>query len=418
MRNWTIPSTSIPSTLGYRSRPFRPAVITGIFIIVLSAGFSLQAQDRTALEKKREQLLEEIRFTERLLSKTRKDASTATADISALNRKIQLREDLIEGLEQEVRVLQREVRLNEGKIEDLNEQMEKLKANYAGSVYNSYKYQKVNQQLLFVLGAESINQAVRRLNYLRKLNHQRKEQAGEIEATADEIRKNLAALEVMRQDKSNLLAENRVQMKQLESEKVEKNSFVSRLKRNEQKYRDDIRKKDDEAKKLDKEIRLIIERELAARESNSSGLSRTPEALARLSQDFVSNKGKLPWPVEEGYVSRRFGKQSHPDINNLQVNNNGIDIRTAKDGPVRAVFNGEVVSVFTNPMFKHAVIVKHGEYFTVYTKLGSVNVKKGDAVSTKQVIGYAHTENGVSEVHLEVWKGKTNLDPYTWIASK
>jgi septal ring factor EnvC (AmiA/AmiB activator) len=383
-------------------------------VITLSAS----AQDRTALEKKREKLLEEIRYTERLLSKTRKDASTTTADISALRRKIKLREDLMGSLKAEVNAINREVRSNQREVDALNNQLEKLRENYAQSIYNSYKYQKANQQLLFILGAESFNQAYRRLNYLRKLNQRRKEQASEMEATAEQINKKIGELNSMKREKNNLLAENTVQMKSLEAEKAEKDKFVARLKQNESRYRDEIRKKDDEAKKLDKEIRLIIERELAAKEKSADGLERTPEAIAALSREFVANKGKLPWPVERGYVSRRHGKHSHPELSNIQVDNNGIDIRTSKDSPVRAVFNGEVVSVFTNPMFKHAVIVKHGEYFTVYTKLGSVKVKQGDRVSTRQLIGYAYTDNDVAEVHLEVWKGKTNLDPYTWIARK
>ena len=420
MKNWNIHFTSIPSM---KELPFK-SLFKGAFLFLFLISFSLSAQDRAALEKKREKILEDIRYTERLLSKTKKDANTTSADISAIKRKIQLREDLIKSLRSEVSALDREVKGNENSINELNDQLEKLRDNYAESVYNSYKYQKTNQQMVFILGAENINQAVRRLNYLRKLNQKRKEQSGEMEGARQAIEKKIAELESMKAEKSNLLAENRLQMKSLESDKTVKDKYVSRLKKDENQYRASIKKKDDEAKKLDDEIRLIIQREIAAaaaaanNEASPDGLNRTPEALALLSKDFVANKGKLPWPVEKGYVSRHFGKQNHPDLSNIQINNNGIDIRTGKDSPVRSVFNGEVVSVFTNPTFKHAVIVKHGEYFTVYTKLASVKVKQGDQLSTRDLIGYAFTDEDVAEVHLEVWKGKTPLDPYGWVAKK
>ncbi|MCP4122782.1 MAG: peptidoglycan DD-metalloendopeptidase family protein [Bacteroidetes bacterium] len=422
MRNWNTLSRLTP---GIRRYPFRRLFRTLVFPVLFLSVFSLSAQDRTALEKKREKLLDDIRYTERMLSKTKKDVKATAADISTLKHKIGLREALVSNLEAEVASVGRALRSNESSIKDLTAQLEKLKENYAGSVYNSYKYQKTNQQLVFILGAESVNQAARRLNYLRKLNQRRKEQGDEISATAKEVKKKIAELEVMKQEKTALLAENKIQMQSLAEERSTKDKYIGRLKKDEGKFRDEIKRKEAETKKIDKEIRLIIEREIAAREAaareaaaKGDGLIRTPEAIIQLSKDFTSNKGKLPWPVEKGYVTRYFGKQQHPELSNIQIDNNGIDIRTGKEAPVRAVFTGEVVSVFSNPMFKNAVIVKHGEYFTVYTKLGSVKVKQGEQLKTRQIIGYAFTDEDVAEVHLEVWKGKTNLDPYAWIVRK
>lgn len=384
---------------------------------------SVIAQDKTTLESKRKKLLDEIRYTEKLLNKTKSDAQSTSSDIATLKHKIHLREQLVSNLKSEVRTIGSEVAAEERAIDDLNDQLVKLKENYSKSVYNAYKYQKTNQQILFILGAEDMNQAVRRLNYLRKLNDKRKEQAHDIRDATEDVKKKVAELQSMMEEKKALLSENNLQMKSLESERSEKDKYIARLKKNEKNYRAEINKKDGEAKKLEREIRLIIERELAAAAAAAKGNSTdefelTPAAIAALSKEFYNNKGKLPWPVEKGYVSSRFGKQSHPEIANLQINNTGIDIRTGKDAPVRAIFGGEVVSVFSNPTFKNAIIIKHGDYFTVYTKLGSVKVKRGDKIKTNELIGYAYTEGGQSEVHLEVWKGKTNLDPYTWIARK
>lgn len=397
---------------------FRGAVARIFAGVLLLGALSANGQDRAALEKKREGLLNEIRQTERLLSKARSDVQATAADLSAINHKIKLREELIRNLEAEVASLNREQAGHQATIDQLNAQLEKLKENYGQSVYAAYKYQKTNQQLVFILGAESVNQAVRRLNYLRKLNQRRREQATEIAATTESVKQKIAELEKMKQQKTALLAENNIQMNSLADERALKDKFIARLKKDESRYRDEIKRKNDEAKKLDREIRLIIERELAARAKDAQGLEQTPEAVLQLSKDFYANKGKLPWPVEQGYVSRHFGKQPHPELKNLQIENNGIDIRTGKEAPVRVLFDGYVVSVFTNPVFKNAVIVKHGEYFTVYSKLGKVNVKAGDQVNTRDVIGHAFTENDLAEVHLEVWKGKTTLDPYTWIVRK
>lgn len=387
-----------------------------ITILLVSFTGTALSQDRADLERKREKLLEEIRYTEKLLGTTSANVKSTMSDLSALKRKIDLRESLVRNLNAEVNAISREVKNNEETIVVLNDQMEKLKKRYSESIYNAYKYQKTHQQLLFVLAAENFNQAVRRLNYLRKLNGKRREQADEIKASELTLQRKIAELEAQKAEKTVLLAENKVQMKSLEDEKRTKDRYVADLKKDERKYRAEITRKDGEAKKLDKQIRDIIQKEIAAREKKEEEFGKTPEYI-QLSKEFSSNRGKLPWPVEQGYISRYFGKQKHPELN-IDVDNNGIDIRTGKGEPVRAIFNGEVVSVISNPVFKNGVIIKHGEYFTVYTKLGTVSVKRGDKVNTRDIIGTAFTEGGTSEVHLEIWQGKTNMDPYAWIYKK
>ena len=257
------------------------------------------------------------------------------------------------------------------------------------------------------------------MNYVRKISQSRKEQAREITEASELIEQKIAELEEMREDKKVLIAENNVQLKSLEEERESVDIIIAQLKKDEKKYRDDIGKKQKEREKLDKQIQAIIEAEIAAREAENKkkdGLNNTPNpADLKLSKDFVANKGKLPWPVDKGYISRKYGNYTHPELN-LTMNNTGIDIRTSDNATVRAVFNGEVVTVMSNPTFKNAVIIKHGEYFSVYTGLGKVSVSKGSKVNTKQVIGSAFTEAGsATEVHLEIWKGKTKTNPATWI---
>ena len=146
-------------------------------------------------------------------------------------------------------------------------------------------------------------------------------------------------------------------------------------------------------------------------------LGNTPE-YDQLSSNFYGNKGKLPWPVEKGFISKGFGPYVVPGTT-IKMENNGIDIRTDENSSVRCLFEGKVVGILNNPTFKNAVIISHGEYFTVYSKLASVNVSKGQKISTKQVIGAAYTdEDNITEVHLEVWKGAAKLNPADWIYKK
>jgi septal ring factor EnvC (AmiA/AmiB activator) len=397
----------------------RKLLLVGLSLILV---LQLSGQDRSSLEDQRKKILEDIRETERMLNTTKKDVQSKLSNISAIQRKIALRESLIKNLSNELKYIENSINSSKTEINNLKLQLEKLRENYAESVYKSYKFEKANQQLMFVLGAESMNQAIRRMNYIRKISQTRKEQAKEIDAATLLLEQKIKDLEAMGEEKKGVIAENSVQLKTLDEEKASVNVIVAQLKQDEKKYQDEIGKKQKEKLKLDKQIQAIIEKEIAEREAKTKttdGLNNTPDpALVQLSKDFAANKGKLPWPVEKGYISRNYGPYTHAELK-LQMDNTGIDIRTGDNAPVRSVFNGEVVTVMSNPTFKNAVIIKHGEYFSVYTGLGNVNVKKGSKVTTKQVIGTAFTEDGVAtEVHLEIWKGKVKTDPAAWILRK
>jgi septal ring factor EnvC (AmiA/AmiB activator) len=399
----------------------RKLVIIALSLIMV---LQLDAQDRSTLESQRKKILEDIRETERMLNTTKKDVQSKLSNISAIQRKISLRESLIKNLNNDLVYIENNISKSKSEVLDLKNQLEKLRESYAESVYKSYKFEKANQQLMFVLGAESMNQAIRRMNYIRKINQTRKEQAKEIDIATLQLEQKIKDLEAMSEAKKGNIAENSVQLKTLAEEKGAVNTIVAQLKQNEKKYKDEIGAKQKEKAKLDKQIQVIIEREIAEAEAKNKtktpeGFTNTPDpAAVQLSKDFVSNKGKLPWPVEKGYISRGYGPYTHAELK-LQMDNTGIDIRTSENAAVRAVFNGEVVTVMSNPTFKNAVIIKHGEYFSVYTGLGKVSVTKGSKVTTKQVIGSAFTEDGeATEVHLEIWKGKTKTDPSGWILKR
>lgn len=389
-----------------------------MLLLLTFSSFSLQAQSKKELENRRAKLLEEIRFTERLLSNTKKDVKSNLNDLAALKRKISLRERLIRNLKQENQLILNNIKKNNAAIEELKEQLEQLRKNYSESVVQSYRYQKSGNQILFILGAEDFNQGLRRLNYVRKISQKRKEQAKGIKTAQAQLEEKIEALEKMKVEKEALLIENKVQLSALDKEKQIVNSALAELRKEEKQYKQTINAKNNERAKLAKQIQKIIEEEIARAEAKKkSDLNNTPDpVIAKLSKDFYANKGKLPWPVAKGYISRGYGEYPHPELKNIKVNNTGIDIRTSENAAVRSVFKGEVVTVMSNPTFKNAVIIKHGNYFSVYTGLGKVSVSKGMKVDTKQVIGSAYSDDsGVTEIHLEIWKGKLKTNPAGWI---
>ncbi|MDX5320735.1 MAG: M23 family metallopeptidase, partial [Bacteroidota bacterium] len=243
----------------------------------------------------------------------------------------------------------------------------------------------------------------------------------------------LSNLEAIRMEKSNLLNKKEEEKTELEADKNEESQLVSSLKKKESELRKDLKAKQKAAKRLNDEINRIIKEELERarkereeKEKKNPGgtkkgteMTMTPEAAA-LSANFTANKGKLPWPVEKGFIIRGFGEHRHPTLPNVKTVNNGIDIVTSDGANARAVFEGEVRAIFNVPGMQNAVMINHGEFFTVYTHLETVSVKKGDKVQTKQILGkvYKDPEDGKSIVHFELWKGNSKQDPETWIYSK
>ena len=269
------------------------------------------------------------------------------------------------------------------------------------------------------------NQAFRRLNFVRRYGTFRESQAKYIEATLTDLSKKIKELQEDKKEKEAILAEELNQKKILDKEKKTKNILVSDLKKKQKGLKDDIKKKQREADKLNAQITEIIQREIAAAANknttnkSSTAFKNTPE-YKNLSNKFTENKGKLPWPVEKGFISKRFGKYNHPDLDKVVLENNGIDIRTEHGASVRAIYKGKVISIISNPTYKNAVIINHGEYFTVYTNLDHIMVHTNQEVKTKQKIGFAYTnsETNITEVHLEVWKGNIKLNPAYWLFKK
>ncbi|TNE80953.1 MAG: hypothetical protein EP332_05570 [Bacteroidetes bacterium] len=376
------------------------------------------------LERQRKKKEEEIKLTSRLLSKTQKEKSKSINQLRLLNKQIRIREELINAVNNEIQGIDGQIDDKEKYVAKLNADLELRKQEYADMIYTAYRLQKLAHPMSLVFSSGNINQALKRMRYIRDLGQSRTTQMRLIEETQGQIKSEVVTLRTIREDKSQLLGKKAEEKTNLEQDKGEENKLVKTLQSKEKQLRKELAQKQKAAKDLDRQIKKIIQDEIKrakaeAAKTNSTkagGMGLTPEAAA-LSANFQGNKGKLPWPVEKGFVLRGFGEHKHPTLPNVKTVNNGIDIVTTDGSKARAVFEGEVRHIFTVPGMQNAIMINHGEFFTVYTHIETVMVKKGDKIKTKQAIGTIHKDEDDKKtiLHFELWKGSEKQDPENWI---
>jgi septal ring factor EnvC (AmiA/AmiB activator) len=396
-------------------------VLCLIFVAIQQGLF---AQSKKELENRKKQLQKEIIQTENLLNETKKNKKLSLNQLVTLNKKISIREQLIATIQAEIRLAEKQINDNKAIITSLENDLQKLKEEYAKMIYYAYKNQDAYSRIMFIFSAKDFSQAYRRLKYMQQYSHYRHKQAEMIVKTQELLYKKIAELEEKIRQKQELLIVEEQEKQQLAKEKSEQEKTLIQLQEQEKELMKKIKEKEQEQKQLQLAIQRIIEEEIRkSREKAKTdgikpaeqGLTLTPEAQ-KLSNTFEANKGKLPWPVAEGIITGKHGEQPHPVIKGITIKNNGVDISTKKNALVRAVFEGEVTGLATVPGFGKVVMIRHGEYLTVYSNLKEVLVKKGDKIKTKQNIGIVDTdENDKTEVHFEIWKGSTLMNPETWL---
>ncbi|MCD8528404.1 MAG: peptidoglycan DD-metalloendopeptidase family protein [Chitinophagales bacterium] len=402
-----------------------------LLIVGLSIAWS-QSNKKDELQKKYNKIQDEIKKIENMISSTKKERSASIEQLNVINSKINTRLNLIGNINDQIKYLDASILEKQQVINSLKKDIEKLKADYAQMIQNTYYNKYKTNPIAFIFNAGNFNQAFQRFAYIRSYANTRKNQSKLILKTIDDLNLKLSKLEEDKKAKQGYLNEEQSQRLSLENERSQKNELISKLQKDEESLKKQATQKNKDAQALNNQIQKIIEAEIAAAKakaakeaaakgtktttSATTGMSLTPEEKA-LSKDFVNNMGKLPWPVSKGFIVERFGQHPHPTLDKVMVNNNGVDIKTEKEASVRALFNGTVVNSFYLPASQNSVIIKHGEYFTVYSNLKSVSVKAGESVSTKQIIGTVYTdENGIAKIHIEVWKGTEKTNPEYWLA--
>jgi murein hydrolase activator len=398
-----------------------------LFMLINWVGISFAQNDRAALEEDKKKIEEEIQYTNKLLEQTRKTRENSMNEVVILNNKIGKREKLIKSYSAGIAMLEGQISSLNDSVRRLDSDLQNLKDEYAKMIYYAYKNRDMYDRLAFIFSADDFNQAYQRLKYLQRYNDFRKKQAELIQSTREQLEEQTARLQKQKAEKLSLLDEQQQEKDKLAREKSEKDQSVKKLSNKERQLKKTLKQKEQAAKKLQKaiediiaeEIRLANERATKAgtKTGSKDDMALTPEEKT-LSSNFLGNKGKLPWPVEKGIISGTFGEHPHPVLSHVKVKNNGIDLLTSAGEDARAVFEGVVTRVMSVPNNNNVVIIRHGEFLTVYSNLDKVFVKKGDKVATKQKIGTIYTSPSESktELHFEVWQAKSLLNPQDWLA--
>lgn len=390
-------------------------LLVSVFIILSSISFGQSISD---LQKKKQDAANEIEYTTRLLKEVQKSERSSLSRLQLLSNKINQRKTIISSINSEITVYQEFINNNSMVIEMLNSDIEEIKTEYAELIRSAYRNRNAYDNILFLLSAENVNQAYRRLIYLKRYTVYRENQAEIISAIQLVLDEKIIELEQQKVINKQLINETQKETKQLSKEKLQQNSEYKKLQNQQRKLRQKLKQQQRVEQQLEREIQRIIEEEARkSRESGGSGFALTPEQKL-VGDNFAQNKRKLPWPVERGIIIEHFGIHQHPVLTNVQIKNNGINIATEIGSKVRAVFNGEVSRVFGISGGNTAVIIRHGKYLSVYSNLSEVVVKKGDKVSVKQNIGtvYFDKDDGSKSVlKFQIWHESQKLNPEDWI---
>ena len=409
---------------------------SSLIILALIFNISVFAQNKEALKNQKELIERDIAYTSTLLEKTRDNKNTSINYLNFLDKKISSQERLIQILNIELNLLQKQIIRLQRKIESsevliLKKEKEilKLKNDYGTMIYSLQKSKSNRNNLMFVISAENFNQAYKRLLYLKQYAKSRKSQANQISKNQDSLALNkerLISQQKLISNKMNenllLISDKKVKLGTVIESKEEKKTIFAKLQKSEKLFKIKIQEQQKKALLLEQKIKKIIEeeirkaRESAKKNSESSTISLTPEAKI-ISDKFSSNKGFLPWPLDQGLIVQFFGKQKHRIFNEVETFNNGINIATNKNSNIRSVFDGKISRIFFIKGEGKAVLINHGEFFTVYSGLKEVFVKLGDKILAKEKIGVVLTDenDNKTELHFEIWKGYDKQDPSLWL---
>jgi len=380
----------------------------------------LSQTEATKLKEKRSKLETEIKYNNKLLSEVRKNKKNTLYELRLINSKIIRRNELIAILKREIYLLDKKINQTDNSIYKLNEDIATLKKEYTKIAFYLYRNKSAYNKLIFLFSAEDLNQAYQRLRYIEQMSDFIKKQAKELKQKEQAKTEKLKKLKKQKLSKKKLLTRESIQLMRLEMEQRGKDKLRRQLAGKEKNLRARLRAKQKESKMLTRQIENTIASATAPLKKKGKTISYklTPDER-KLSNSFEATKGALPWPIEKGVVSETFGIHNHPVLKHVKIKNNGINIATSRGTDARAVFKGKVVSVVHITNTNIAVIIKHGEYFTVYSNLDEVYVKKNDFVESKQIVGRVHTNlQGKTEFHFEVWKGKVLQNPAWWLSKR
>lgn len=449
--------------------PFR------LLLIIIGFSFAFgnlkgQSDKRQELEAQKVRLMDEIELANRILAETKKDRKNTLGTIETVQQKIKLREKLIRTLDREVELMEEEETELQAQIDTLRVQIERQKQQYAHMIQQAYKSRKNSSRLMFILSSEDFNQAIRRIEYLKQYSAYRQQKIKEIEAKESELDAAIDRLRVQKVRKNAVRGQLQSENTKLSNEKLSQEEAIKTYAAMEKDLEQKLKEKIREAAKVEAQIQKVIAEEIArakalaarkaledraialglergrdfssntskdrleelidnaekARAAENKPAIAQPEtfeltpAARSLAASFEANQKRLPWPVERGLVTGNFGPQRHPVVKSVIIDNKGVDISTEGNAPVKAVFSGEVSRRFRLPNGQLAVVVSHGNYFTVYLGIKDVIVEKDEQIKAGQQIGTTYTNpiTGQTTLHFEVWKDDRPVNPLLWLSRK
>lgn len=404
-----------------------------------------QIRNSEKLRQNKKKLEEEIRSTGDLLEKTKQEKQTSLNRIKILNKQIKTREALINTINQQLQEVEIQMVYESGQVGRMSQKLKDLRSEYSRMILQAYRTMNGRSRLVFIFSARDFNQAYLRLKYYRQFAAYRREQSAKIESTVRTLNLHLKQLDQTHNQKLELVNNQSREKQKLAEEKKEKDDAVKVYSSREKELLATLKQKQQSALRLNSEIEKAIAAEIrsagertAAKAGNKTKsnskitskdqnkgntgtgeLALTPMDI-QLSSSFSANQGKLPWPCDRGVISENFGEHAHPVLKHVTVKNNGVDIMTDQGALIRSVFNGKVTKVMSLQYLNKVVIIRHGEYLTVYSNLGEISIREGEEVKARQSIGKIQTttDGQRPELHFELWKGKTILNPEFWLANR
>lgn len=382
-----------------------------------------QTSDKASLQKERDRITKQLATTQALLTQAQSNRSDAAAKVSLLNKQIQLREKLVRHHQASIRSLERSMRGTDTEIRTLEGHVAALKDEYARMVQQAYRMKLSTNPLLFVFAAEDFSQAALRFRLVQSYTEVRKDQVAQIEGAQVDLAEQRVVLNEEKAAVESALAEQQAERDALQRDQSKRTALVNELKAEESRLRKAQKAQEKERQRLSDEIRRIIEAELEAERASAAGEFALTPAGKIVSEAFEKNQRSLPWPVMRGVVTQGFGRQPHPTLQGIKIDNNGVDITTEAGNRVLAIFEGTVSSVFDLPGAGTSIIINHGAYRTVYSNLAQCPVAKGDVVDLGTFLGTVRGGAGENAVlHFEVWKiagdNRTPQDPRAWLTKR
>ena len=387
-------------------------IVLSLSLLVFAPG--VKAQDTRAQEERKARLEREIAIIDRQLAENASQSSSMLSDLTLIRKKISNRKALVTEADRQVRKYADSIYLTNREITRLQVRIDTLTSHYSRLVMSAYKNRDARVWYMYMFASDNLGQAFRRFGYFRNLSSQMKSEAQRIRDMQDELAVKKERLDRMKKESEAVKASRQKELDELRKDENKADGVVKRLQKDRKKYQSQLAAKKKEVNALNREIARIIAAAMKTDDQKKKDQVRAQLDM-KLDAEFANNQGKLPWPAD-GPVMSRFGKQYHPVYKNLELPpNNGVDIALAKGTSVNAVFDGVVTQVFVMPGYNQCVLVQHGNYFTLYCKMKGLVVKAGDKVKTGQALGTIDTINGQTQLHFEVWKGKTPQNPEQWL---